>query len=124
MENNENNNTNTTDNPSAEPNNNNNNVSQNNTPASASKTEPLAIAAMVLGIVGVVLCWNWAGIACAIIGLVLGISGKNKIDRSEGTLSGRGMAKAGIILSIIGLGLFIVALAACGLVLSGVLGSF
>lgn len=59
----------------------------------------MAIASMVLGIVGIVLCaWFYIGIPCAIVGLVLGC-----IYRSKGGRNG--MATAGIICSSIGLGL-------------------
>lgn len=57
-----------------------------------------SVAAMVLGIVSVVgLCVNsWVSLICGIIGLILGIQGKK-------TENAQGMAKAGIILSVIAL---------------------
>lgn len=57
-----------------------------------------SIASMVLGIVSLVgLCLNsWVSLICGIIGLILGIQGKK-------TENAQGMAKAGVILSIISL---------------------
>lgn len=61
----------------------------------------LAIASMVLGIVSVALFCAWyLAIPCAIVGLVLGIVAKRKGSPSK-------MAMAGIVLSIIALGIAI-----------------
>lgn len=68
-----------------------------NVPASATvapKTCGLAIASFVCGLVSL-LC----GIFAAIPGLILGIVGLGKINRSGGTLTGKGFAIAGICLS-------------------------
>lgn len=62
-----------------------------------------AVAALVVGIVSVLL-----GFCCAFIGLVgivaivLGRSAQKEIALSGGALTGEGMAKAGVILGIIG----------------------
>jgi hypothetical protein len=62
------------------------------------------VASFVCGIVSVV-----SGIACviggfaALPGLVLGIVGLGRVNRSLGREKGRGMAIAGIVLSAIGL---------------------
>lgn len=62
-----------------------------------------AVAALVIGIVSPVL-----GFCCAIIGLVgivavvLGRSAQKEIALSMGALTGEGMAKAGVVLGIIG----------------------
>jgi Domain of unknown function (DUF4190) len=58
---------------------------------------PQATLAMILGIVGVVLC----GI-CAPFAWVIGKRAMNEIDASGGTWGGRGQAQAGFILGIIG----------------------
>jgi Domain of unknown function (DUF4190) len=58
---------------------------------------PQATLAMILGIVGVVVCQLIAPFA-----LVIGRRAMNEIDASGGTLGGRGMAQAGFILGIIG----------------------
>ena len=57
------------------------------------KTSGLAIASLVLGIVGVLL------FPLAIVGLILGIVGLNRIRRSEGRLGGGGLAIGGICVS-------------------------
>jgi hypothetical protein len=61
------------------------------------KTNGMAIASLVLGIV-----WIY-GIG-SILALVFGYQGRNEIDRSNGTQTGRGMATAGIVLGWIGIG--------------------
>ena len=58
---------------------------------------PRATTAMVLGIVGLVLCGIAAPFAWRI-----GKSAMDDIDRSQGTLGGRGQAQAGYVLGIIG----------------------
>jgi prepilin-type processing-associated H-X9-DG protein len=71
-----------------------------NLPAAApvpAKTSGLAIASLVLGLLGI-LC----GIT-AVVGLVLGIVALIQINKSQGQLKGQGLAIAGLILS----GLFI-----------------
>ena len=60
-----------------------------------SKTNGLAIASMVLGILWL---W-WLG---SILALVFGYIAKGQIDRSQGRETGRGMAVAGIVLGWIG----------------------
>lgn len=59
----------------------------------AAKTSGMAIASLVLGVLG---------IACGlttIVGLVLGIVALTKINKSQGQLAGRGLAIAGIVVS-------------------------
>ena len=62
----------------------------------------LAIASLVLGIVGIC-TWGISGI----VGLILGIVAKKQIDASGGILQGRRYAKAGIIISSISIALFV-----------------
>jgi len=62
----------------------------------AQKTNGLAIASMVLGIV-----WIY-GIG-AVLALIFGYQAKAQIDRSGGREAGRGMAIAGIVLGWIGI---------------------
>ncbi|TDT60914.1 DUF4190 domain-containing protein [Fonticella tunisiensis] len=91
------------------------------------KNEGTAIASMVLGIVAIVLSiipgLYWVGLACAIVGLILGINAKKKINESNGTLGGAGMATTGVVLSIISLALFVIALIACSAFISAVTSS-
>lgn len=64
----------------------------------------LSIAAMVLGIVAVVLCCIWyLSIPCAILAIIFGIIGKKR--------DGRGMAIAGLVLGIVAIGLYVLAVA-------------
>lgn len=70
----------------------------------APKPSGLAVASMVLGIISLVLfCLWYLSIPCAIIGLSLGLVANGKAKRGEG--GGGGMAKAGIICTIIALAL-------------------
>jgi hypothetical protein len=64
----------------------------------ARKTNGLAIASLVLGIVWIF----WLG---SILALVFGYVAKGQIDRSGGLEGGRGLAVAGIVLGWVGLGL-------------------
>lgn len=69
----------------------------------APKNSSKAVAALVIGIISPVV-----GLCCAVIGLVgiaaivLGRSAQKEIAASNGALTGEGMAKAGVILGIIG----------------------
>jgi len=58
------------------------------------KTSALAIASLVLGIIGIFTC----GLG-SIVGLVLGIIALVKISKSNGELRGKGQALAGVIVS-------------------------
>jgi hypothetical protein len=62
-------------------------------PPPQTSTSGMAIASLVLGIV-----WMY-GIG-SILALVFGYTARNQIDRSNGWVTGRGMATAGIILFI------------------------
>jgi prepilin-type processing-associated H-X9-DG protein len=64
------------------------------TPATAPKTSGMAIASLVLGILGPLSC----GLT-ALVGLILGIISMNKIKESGGQLGGHGLALAGTIVS-------------------------
>ena len=64
------------------------------------KTNGMAIASMVLGILWI----YWIG---SILALIFGYVAKGQIDRSGGLESGRGMAIAGIVLGWVGVGILI-----------------
>jgi hypothetical protein len=64
----------------------------------ARRTEGLAVASLVLGIAGFVVC----PLICSILAIIFGQQAKNKI-RLDPSLQGEGMAQAGFILGIIGL---------------------
>ena len=63
-------------------------------PVVAAKTSGLAIASLVLGILGMFTCGT-----TALIGLILGIVASVKVRQSRGALGGGGIALAGIIVS-------------------------
>jgi hypothetical protein len=68
--------------------------------AAQTKTNGMAIASLVLGILWI---W-WIG---SVLALIFGYVGKNQIDQSGGTQTGGGMATAGIVLGWIGVGTLI-----------------
>jgi hypothetical protein len=66
-------------------------------------THGKALAAMVVGIVALVLaCGYGVGLLGSPVAWWLGWSAAREIDASQGRLGGRGMAQAGMILGIIG----------------------
>jgi Domain of unknown function (DUF4190) len=69
------------------------------------KTNGLAIAALVLGIAGLV--FYICGVA-SILALVFGYMAKGQIDRAPEAQGGRGMAIAGIIMGWIGIALVVI----------------
>lgn len=74
----------------------------------------MGVAALVLGIVCVVLCWipvwNWVGIGLGVVGIILGALGKGKAKQAG---QSTGTATAGLVLSIIGVSIAAVAWLAC-----------
>ena len=60
-----------------------------------------ATAALVLGICGFLVC----PLICTIAAIICGNVAINEIDRSGGRITGRDMAKAGLILGWVGVGL-------------------
>ena len=75
----------------------------------------LSIAALVLGITGVALCWisglNILILALSILGIVFGTLGRKKSILAHGKASG--MATAGLVLGIIGTAFSAVGVIAC-----------
>jgi prepilin-type processing-associated H-X9-DG protein len=65
-------------------------------PAGPVKTSGLAIASLVLGILGLFTCG-----AAALIGLILGIIAMTRVKQSRGALGGGGIALAGVIVSAV-----------------------
>ena len=74
-------------------------------PPPVARTNGLAIASMVLGI----LWLYWIG---SILALIFGYQAKAQIDRSGGRETGRGMAVAGIVLGWVGVGTIVLSLLA------------
>ena len=62
------------------------------------QTSGKSTAALVLGIVGLVLC----PLICSVLALVFGYKARREIDESGGRLTGRGNATAGVVLGWIG----------------------
>ncbi len=77
-------------------------------------TSGTATASLILSILGLI---GILPIIGSIIGLFLGYSAKSEIDRSNGTIGGRGMAQWGIALGWIGI--VIMAAAVC-LIVTGI----
>jgi len=75
--------------------------------AGPQKRSPLAIVALVTGIIAVLPCC-WSFPVFAIVALVTGFIGKKQIDESQGQIPGRGMALAGIILGAVAIVIAIV----------------
>lgn len=72
------------------------------------KSNGLGTASLVLGIIGVLLSCVFIGVVPAIIGLILGIVGLCKKDKSKGT------AIAGTVCSAIGVVIFLIVIASAG----------
>jgi len=62
---------------------------------SLAQNSGLAIASMVLGIVGIVTCYF--GVVFGLVAIILGIVALTEISKSEGRLTGKGFAIAGIV---------------------------
>lgn len=76
-------------------------------------TNGLAIASLILGIVGVLglCCYGVPGLLLGIGAIVCGHLSKKAIEASNGTQGGAGMAKAGFILGIVSVVLGVIAVA-------------
>lgn len=88
------------------------------TPVNNGGSNGMAIASMVLGIVAIVFncCFAWISFPCAIIGVILGGISLSKKQ------CGKGMAIAGVVLSILSLiGAIVVLAMGSALLTSGVL---
>ena len=71
----------------------------------------MAIASMVLGIVGLVFFWFiYISVPVAIVGVILGAIGKKKLAEAGAP---SGMATAGIVMSVIVIAVSIIFLLAC-----------
>jgi hypothetical protein len=65
-------------------------------------TNGLAVASLVLGLVG----WMFCGVG-SVLAVIFGFVSQSQIAASQGRQSGAGMAKAGIVLGFVGIGLFV-----------------
>lgn len=88
-------------------------------PTTTASGNGMATAAMVLGIVGLVLIWlpivSIIGIIAGVVGLVLGIIALRRANAGGGK---RGQAIAGIVCSAITVVLFVIAVAVVGSVIA------
>lgn len=83
------------------------------TTAGLPSVQGLAVASMVLGIVALVFCWCWyVGGVCAIVGLPLGAVALSKISKGDADPGPKGMAIAGVVTSVVALGLIILVVVA------------
>jgi hypothetical protein len=69
------------------------------------KTDGLAIASMVLGIVSIPTLALCVGFIVGIVGAVLGLVSMSRIKKSGGSIGGRGQAIAGVSCSFTTIGL-------------------
>jgi amino acid transporter len=86
------------------------------------KSSGLAIAGMVLGIIGIVIsftpCLWMVGIVPVLVGLILSFIALRRVK--AGKASGRGMAMGGLICSIIGIVVWFIAMSILGKAVSDV----
>lgn len=73
-------------------------------------SNPMAIGALVCGIIGVVFCWfgwfSFAALVLSIVGIILGAKG---MQVAKTTNSGKGLAIAGLVCGIVGTALSLIA---------------
>jgi hypothetical protein len=74
-----------------------------------------ATASLILGICGFLVC----PLICHVLAVVFGYRAKREIDASNGTIGGRGLAVAGIILGWIGIALTVLVLILVVAVIAG-----
>lgn len=64
------------------------------------KTNGLAVASLVLSLVGVIPCFWWFQVP-GLLGLIFGVVSRNQIKRSNGMQKGAGLAIAGLVIGIV-----------------------
>jgi hypothetical protein len=77
-------------------------------PPAPVRSDNRAVAALVLGMLSITCLGVFAGIPA----IVLGAMSRKEIDRSQGALTGRGMAAAGIVTGLFGTGISLIVLVA------------
>jgi hypothetical protein len=81
-----------------------------NQTAMAVKTSGMAVAALVLGIVGMF----FFPFVPSVLAIIFGALGIGQVNRSSGILKGKGMATAGIVLGIVSIVMMIIVIALWG----------
>ncbi len=71
------------------------------------KTSGMAVASLVLGIIGAIPCF-WGCLVFSILGIVFGQLGKKDVRDSGGAKKGAGLAQWGFILGVVGVVLGVV----------------
>ena len=80
----------------------------------AKRTSGTSVTAMVLGIVGLVFIWApFFGFVSALLGIIFGGIGMSQTKKNP-TLTGRGMAVAGLVCGIIAVAVWVILIAAIG----------
>jgi hypothetical protein len=79
-------------------------------PAAAIKTSGMAVASLVLGIIGMV----FFPFVPSVLAIIFGAIGLGQVNKSNGLLKGKGMATAGIILGIVAIVIMIIVVATFG----------
>lgn len=78
-------------------------------PFGAAPRNGMGTAGLVLGIIGVVLCWNPLGFVLGILAIIFGSIGRGRAGRGEAT--NRSSATAGLVLGIVAIALLLLLLA-------------
>lgn len=82
------------------------------------KNDDMAIATLIFGIVGLILCFipivNFIGLLFSVIGIVLGIKTKIRFHESGTIMKGDSLTTSGIVLSIMGIIIFIIVITIMG----------
>ncbi|MBP9675699.1 MAG: DUF4190 domain-containing protein [Anaerolineaceae bacterium] len=77
-------------------------------PSLQTKDSSLALASLITGILG----WTILPLLGSVVAIITGHLAKKEIKESYGTISGSGMASAGLILGYVQLGFFVLAVLA------------
>ena len=86
-------------------------------PRAETPNSGMAIASLIASILGI----TFVPTIGSIVGLTLGYMARNKIRQSGGTIGGEGMAKWGIIVGWVGIGLAAIGICIAILLVAGVL---
>jgi Domain of unknown function (DUF4190) len=68
----------------------------------STRTDGLAIASLVTGILSLVCCVIFLGVVLGPVAAIMGFISRGRITQSGGTLGGGGLAIGGLILGVIG----------------------